>query len=397
MMNSVTKTVALVLTGVLMLVLLVFGGKIIENVNADEIVVIQDPVDGELHWYTSPGIKFQGLGSVTTYLKRDIYHIEGNKVRFNDGGEAHITGSVQFDMPVDETNLTALHMRYGSRSAIKSQVIQTVVDKVLYMTGPLMSSRESYAEKRTDLIRYVQDQIDNGVYRNETRTQEVIDPLSGQRQTQQIAAIVTAADGTFARQESSVVAEFGIRAFNFSIQSIDYDDKVDDQITAQQEIIMNVQTAIAAARQAEQDRITTEQQGMARAAQAKWEQETLKAKAIVLAEQERDVARLKAEAAKEYEREQLLRANADATYKRQVMAADGALAQKLTAWLEGQKVWASAYAAYTGPMVPSIVMGGPGPNGSQTNSTSSAQSIMDMIGVKMAKDLQLDLRPSGAK
>lgn len=33
------------------------------------------------------------------------------------------------------------------------------------MTGPLMSSKESYAEKRTNLIRFIEDQISNGVYK----------------------------------------------------------------------------------------------------------------------------------------------------------------------------------------------------------------------------------------
>jgi regulator of protease activity HflC (stomatin/prohibitin superfamily) len=214
---------------------------------------------------------------VTTYLKRDIYSFEGVKVRWNDGGHATLRGSIQFDMPMDVENLTALHTRYGSPDAVKSQVMQTVVNKVLYMTGPLMSSRESYAEKRTDVIRYVQDMIDNGVYRVDTRTVETTDQLSGQRTTAAVASIAVGADGTPIRQERSITGEFGIRTFNFSIESIDYDDAVEKQIAQQQQLIMDVQTGIAEARKAEQKKITTEQQGAALAAQAKWEQETIKA------------------------------------------------------------------------------------------------------------------------
>ena len=35
------------------------------------------------------------------------------------------------------------------------------------MTGPLMSSKESYAEKRNELLRLMEDQVQRGVYRTD--------------------------------------------------------------------------------------------------------------------------------------------------------------------------------------------------------------------------------------
>jgi hypothetical protein len=70
-------------------------------------------------------------------------------------------------MPFDEQNLTGLHVRYGSHEAIAQQLIRTVVEKAVYMTGPLMSSKESYAEKRNELLRLMEDQVQRGVYRTD--------------------------------------------------------------------------------------------------------------------------------------------------------------------------------------------------------------------------------------
>jgi hypothetical protein len=63
-------------------------------------------------------------------------------VRFNDGGHATMKGSVQFEMPLDVQHLNEIQYKFGSEDAIKTQLIQTVVNKSVYMSGPLMSSRE---------------------------------------------------------------------------------------------------------------------------------------------------------------------------------------------------------------------------------------------------------------
>ena len=132
---GIRKTLALVVAGVMLLAVLVLGGKVVENVDANEIVVIQDPIDGELHWYTQQGLKWQGFGSVTAYPKRAVYDFncdeykEGTSesqcadgtvdrrisIRFNDGGHGWVDGSIQYEMPLNDANLTELHVRFGSR------------------------------------------------------------------------------------------------------------------------------------------------------------------------------------------------------------------------------------------------------------------------------------------
>ena len=386
-MNPVRITL-LVLSVVVVFVALLFLGRLVENVDADEILVVQDPIDGDLHWYTSPGIKPQWFGSVTTYSKRDIYNIADGRIRFNDGGHGVISGSIQYDMPMNEKDLTQLHTRYGSPEAIKDQVIEKSVNKAVYMSGPLMSSRESYAERRTDLLNWVQDQVSNGVYKVAQRTVEETDVLTGQKKNTLQAYIVTDA-GNPTRQESSIVGEFGIRTFNFAIEELKYDETVEAQIGKQQEIAMDVQTAIANARKAEQDRITVEQRGQADAAGAKWEQEKKNSTLVAQAEGRKRAAEQDVLAAKAEKEATLLRASADAEARRLKMAADGALEQKLKTLENINATWAAAFANAKNPVVPSIVMGGSG----STNGATAVQTLMEVLATKAAKDLAVDLNP----
>ena len=105
MTMSLTRLFFIGFVVVIGVTVLVAGKNLAENVNADEIMVIQSPISGELTWHTTPGIKWQGLGKVTKYPKRSIYEFQ-SKVRFNDGGHAQMHGSIQYEMPTDPTNLT---------------------------------------------------------------------------------------------------------------------------------------------------------------------------------------------------------------------------------------------------------------------------------------------------
>lgn len=380
---SISKIVAIAVTIIFGLFVLVNIGRISESVGADEIVVIQSPVAGKLTWHMTPGIKWQGLGSVTTYKKRSIYEFEA-PVQFNDGGKGVIFGSVQYDLPLNVENLNALHTRFGSMEAIQQQVMEVVTNKVIYMTGPVMSSRESYAEKRNYLILYAQDQIDEGVYQTRNAVRVDKDQFTNQERVVTYAEIVMGADGRPARQEQSVVGEFGIRAFNFSIEKIVYDETVENQIKQQQQITMDVQTSVAEALKAQQSAITAEQQGRAAAAQAKWEQEVIKAKAVTEAESKLAVMTLSNQEAEQYRQATLKRADADSTARKQMMAADGALNQKLQAYVQVQQLWANAMAATKSNLVPNTVMGGGSANG------NGAINFMDIMTAKAAKDLALE-------
>jgi hypothetical protein len=360
-----------------------------ENVNVDQIICIQSPVAGNLKWCKDGGVKWQGFGKTTTYWKLETYEFN-IPVRFNDGGNGVVIGSINFELPLDDSSLTNLHTKYGSHEAIEKQLVQTVVNKCVYMTGPLMSSKESYAEKRTSLIFYIEDQIVRGVYKTLQKEVKSTDAITGAEKTVTIVEIVQK-DGVPARQEASVLNSYNIKTSNFAVVNVTYDKVVDDQINAQQQINMDVQTAMASAKKAEQNVITVSKEGEAKAAAAKWEQEVIKAKMVTEAQQQLEVATLNAKAAEQTKREQILLGEGEATRKKLVMQADGALNPKLDAYVEVMKAAWAAVGAYEGNWVPSYMSG----STSNAGSNNGALLMMEMIGIKAAKDLGLDMGMRG--
>ncbi len=308
-MNS--KKTLLAGFGILLVVFLILSGKVIENVDNSEIVIIQSIFSGKISIYTTPGPVVQNFGRATHYKKSNQFWFskktdENNeaskdmdqsiKIRFNDGGHGQISGSVRWYMPSDDKAILKLHTDFGSHAAIEQQLIRQVVTKAVYMTGPLMSSKESSAEKRNDLLSYIEDQSINGVYRTKQEDIKVHDDLMNTDKTITVVKIVEA-NNVPLRQEMSAVKFYNVNLQGLALNAIDYDEEVEKQIKVQQQAYMQVQTAIANSKKAEQDAITTELQGKAAAAKAKWEQEVIKAQAITQAQQEKEVAALEAQTA----------------------------------------------------------------------------------------------------
>jgi len=397
------KTKGKILLGVILaglLAVVILMDKVVENVDAKEICVIQDPIDGDLHVYTTPGLKYQNFGTVTRYPKEFQYWFSAQddqgekldqsiKIRFNEGGHAKISGSVRCKMPLGDSVMQELHMMYGSPEAIEQQLVRTVIEKSVYMTGPLMSSKESYSKRRNDLINYIVDQAGHGVYRTTSEEVRTKDILSGVEKTVTQVKIEEVQPNVYARQEGSPLDQYRIGLYNLSINSIIYDKNVEAQIQTQQQAVMEVQTAMAEAKKAEQNAIKAEEEGKANAATAKWAQEVIKAKEVTLGEQKKEVAKLASEEAGFYKTEQILKGEGEAAYKRLVMQADGALKQKLTTYEKVNKDWATAVGNYKGNWVPTTVFNS---SGGKSSNYNGAQTFMDIMTIKTANDLSLDMK-----
>ncbi len=392
------RKIILVIVTVVAVILLVSGASnMFTHVDAGEHVVIQSVGlfgPSTLTWYHDPGFKWQGWGKVTPYRKSFQYWFSSSseqgetrdqsiKVRFNDGGHANISGSVRVDMPTDDKALTELHVRYGSQPAIEQQLVRTVIEKAVYMSGPMMSSKESYAERRNELISLIEDQAAKGVYRTETKSIEVTDPLTGEKRKAAYVEIMKK-DGIVQRVEESPLTTFNVRLFNLSINDMKYDPTVENQIAEQQKAIMSVQTALANARRAEQDAITIAKQGEANAAKTKWEQEMINAKVVSESEGRMKAAEFDKRAAEFTKAKDILLGEGEAARKKLVMEANGALDTKLDAYVQVHKFYAEAMRDMKQPLVPSVIMGGSG------STPTSAQSFMDLLQAKTAKDLAIE-------
>ncbi len=405
-MNDLVKLILKIVGG---LAVLIFGavliGNMVTTVAGDEIVIKQDFFGGELHVWDAPGVHWQNFGTLTHYKRSaqlwfSVKEDEGKKtddsikVRFNDGGHGNISGSLRYSLPNDPVKMIELHRTYHSMASIDHELVRQVVNKGVYMSGPLMSSRESYAEKRADLINFITDQIVYGVYRTEHDQVKTTDPLTGMEKTVDIVRpkVKEGSANGIEREEESPIQKYGMAASNITINGIDYDATVEEQIKKQQEAIMAVQQAIVNSKKAEQDAITTKLQGEAEAAKAKWAQEVIKATEITKAQQDKEVATLQAsknkevaaldlETAKLEAQTTVTTAQAEATQKKLAMQANNYAIERLNAYKEIAIAQAEALGKQR--QTPDISLGGSG------GGSSSTAAVMELLGAKAARDLNV--------
>ncbi len=376
--------------GVLFIVFLSCLGKIGEDVKNEEIVINQRAISGRMEYWTEPGFKWQMFGRTTHYYKTQQYWFGGKdidgeehgkpiEVIFNDASVGYIYGSLRVQLPTDEEHLSKIQTAYTGMNRLMNDLVAQNVTKVIYASGPLMSAFESYAEKKNDLIAYITDQLTNGVYKTKVEEVVTVDAFTGEEKKIKMASLVvdSNAPNGFVRSERSPFSGYGIIVDQVSISKIEYDEKVNKQIEAQQQANMSIQTKKAEALAAQQDAIKAEAEGKAAAAKAKWKQEEMKATAVTKAEQDREVARLAAEQA-EYEKKRIIaEGQAEAAANRLKVAA-GLTPQERAEWDYKTAVGiAQALADSKVQWVPQIMMG----NGSGNS------SAMDAVGMNMMLDI----------
>jgi hypothetical protein len=372
--------------------------KLVEDVKSGEIVVIQS-VTGELKVVTEPGPTWQWFGTVTRYPRRNEFTFGSKespplKVRFYDGGQAELGGSISWMMPADPKSVIAIHRDFRSPEAFELQAIRRSMESASTFSGPTMTAFDSAAGRRNELLQILNDQTTDGVYK--TITKKVIaKDLAGIEKEMTAIEIVKDSNGQPVRAQTSYVNQYNVQMLPMTISAISYEDRVEKQIKEQQDAVNAAVVAKANAAKAEQDAITIEAQGRAAAMKTKWQQEEINAKSVAQAEAAVKIANASVQEAEAYKKAQILRGEGEARAKELVMAADGALEKKLAAYNQaiGQMADAIRNAA-PGAWSPTVVMGQQ-PGGQQGN---AAITMMEMMSAKFARDLSLDLGvPKGTK
>lgn len=388
MFDSTKKVVTIAIVAAIAITTLCCLGSIAEDVKNDQIVVNQVPITGTMEVWSQPGMYAQKFGHITTYQKTEQlwFGAQGQgdpiPVIFNDASDGLIYGSLRVKLPTDREHMLRIQTDYNGMDRLMNDLVRPTVTKVVYASGPLMSAFESYAEKKNDLIEYITDQLNNGVYKTTINKVETIDPLTGEKKTVNVASLIEDenAPGGYKRSEKSPFAYYGITIGSeaggqVSVSKIAYSDKVNAQIAQQQEANMLIQTSKAKAAAAQQEAVRAEEEGKAAAAKAKWEQEKVKAVEVTKAEQEFEVSRLAALKANEVKKKIIAEGEAEAAANRAKVAA-GLTPQERAEWDYKTKVGVAQ--ALAGIKLPTYVVAGG--NGSQNNA-------MDAMGLKMMTDL----------
>ena len=387
------KHLALVAAGVIGIVILFMIPTIGEDVKNDKIVVCQYPFTGNMEYWTTPGFRWQWFGRITEYDKtRQLWFSdedgEGSEkpidldipIVFNDGSKGRISGSLRVKLPLETQFLQRIQTDYAGMDRLMNDLVRPTTVKAVFASGPLMSAFESYAAKKNDLIFFITDQLNNGVYRTRTSEQRVFDELTQSEKVVRVAEIVKDehAPGGFSRQETSPFSYYGLDVSQLSISNIRYDETVMNQIAAQQQAQMQIQTAIAQAMEARQMAIRAEEQGKSAATTAKWKQEEIKAVEVTRAEQMKEVARLEAEQAKYVADKIIQEKRAEAEANRLLVQAGLTPLDKANIDKEKAIGVARELATYTGNWVP-LIIGGTG--------SGNSNQAMDAVGIKMMLDI----------
>ena len=363
-------------------------GWIGEDVKNKTIVVNQFPMTGKMEYWTTPGFKMQWFGKTTVYDKTSqLWFGSDNEdgeqmgnpipVIFNDASDGMIYGSLRVKLPTETVYLERIQTDYNGMDRLMQDLVRPTVIKVIYASGPLMSAFESYAEKKNDLIEYITDQLNNGVYKTTVRQEEIIDPVTGETKTVKIASLIADENspGGFKRSESSPFQYYGLEIGQVAVSKIDYSQKVRDQIAQQQEANMLVATSRSKTIAAQQEAIRAEEEGKMSATRAKWEQEKIKAVEVTKAEQEFEVARLAALKANEEAKK--IKAEGEAEAYRQRKLVEAGLSPKEKAEFE-MKTKIGVAEAFAKTQWPSVVM--MGGNGQSANP-------MDVIALERMVEL----------
>jgi len=429
---SPKKIFSLIVLVIIAIIAMICIPQLFETVKKGTYIVKQAAVSGIMSAKMTPGIMWQGFGDIDTWPKAETFFFTSEKdgkddieadssmeVQFNDGSICNISGTARILMPVTPDDAINLITVKGHKTYLdaENKLIKPTIRNVLRNTANLMTATESYMNKRSQFISWSRDQIQNGLYSTTTETKEVTDLISGEKTWTEVTVIKTE-DGTI---NGKPVYQFnplkgtGINIDNFEIKQFRYEEKVDTQIAAQQAARMAVATSKAKAQEAEQDKITIEVEGKARVSKAEYaekekkivvivqaqrdkeealikaskqkEMETIaKEEAIIKGEKERDIALLDSEAAAAEKKANILRGEGEASRKKMVMEADGALQLKAETWLAAQEIYAREFGKQK--WVPEIQMAS---SGTATSGGDAVSKFMEILGAKAAKDLAFDL------
>lgn len=370
-----------------------------EDMDRKQIGVNQIPITGSFEYWTNGGFQWQKLGSVTIYDKTSqiwfnqiVKDATGNisvtpdmenpamPITYNDKGKGFVLGSVRVEMPLEDKYLERIQTHYGSQEKLIRDLVKPTLNKVVIACGPLMSSLESVSEKRTDLIALITDQLNFGVYKTRVRTVEVLNPITNEKQITKIAEAIpdSLSPNGIKRQEDSPFAFYGLKVSQLSISDLEYERATLAQISKQREADMSIITAKSKALEAIQRTIQIEEEGKAAAAQAKWEQEKIKAVEVTKAQQAFEVAALQAKEADEKAKKIIAEGKAEAEANRLKVQA-GLTPQEAAEWQYKTTVGvAEALSNSNVRWVPEIMMNG---------NTSGGNSAMDAVGLNMLMDV----------
>jgi regulator of protease activity HflC (stomatin/prohibitin superfamily) len=342
-------------------------------------------------------------------------------IMFLDQVDAHAEATVRFSIPSDQESFLRLAHEYRSPENLLRTALMPAFKETLQANASLMTAEEYYAGGRTEFNSEFENQMNAGIFLVKREEIEV-------KSTRNTKASANAALGTeqeeYGEDSKTIFVvrkvldddgqpkrkkqrfqEFGITVVSALVTDMRPNQKFIERMQLKQKASADRAIAREQRVQEEEQRLLAiargEREVAERQAKAKVEQiqktteaETDKQLAITQAEKfkaeaaiSKDTAQINFEKAKiEAETKRTL-AEAEAYQKKVILQADNALAQKLDAEIQIQKLWAEAFAKRN---VPSTVFGGSGQGGAPVGSDGEVKAFMQMLTLDAAKRLNYE-------
>lgn len=342
-------------------------------------------------------------------------------ITFLDQVSADAEATARFRLPTDRETFLRLVHEYRSPDNLLRASLIPAFQETMISTAQLMGAEEFFSGGRTQFNSEFDSQLRYGIY-NVSREERVVEdetidmPTGANASTginqgnmddgRKVVFIVQKQlneDGTPVRKRQ-IFTDYGVSVVEARVTFMKPNDKFMERMQLKQKASADRAIAREQRIQEVEQRLLAiakgEREVAERQAEAKVEQiekttnaETDKQLAITEANKFKEQAEIeKKTAAIQLEKARLeaqtikTLADAEAHKKRAVLQADNALAQKLDAEIEIQKIWAKAFAERK---VPQYVFGG-GDSGTPTGSDSETKAFMQLLTMDAAKRLNYD-------
>jgi len=192
--------------------------------------------------------------------------------------------------------------------------------------------------------------------------------------------------------------EMGITVRTHNIINVDYEEQVNEKLAKKIEASARESVSKQNLITAQQEELTAAAEGRKKLVEIEYEKKEEQTRQLVeadtqvkLATKDKEKQKIALDAARLEAQKIKALAEAESYAKRKMMDADGALEKKLATYKEVQQLWSGAFANYKGDIVPQIQAGGGG------GTTNGGLDFMQLMTMKAAKDLNLDLNVSNQK
>jgi regulator of protease activity HflC (stomatin/prohibitin superfamily) len=341
-------------------------------------------------------------------------------IMFLDQVDADAMAAVRFKLPSDEVTFLRMAHEYRTPENLLRVALIPSFQETLQATASLMSAEDYYSGGRTEFINEFENQMQQGIYT--VKRKEVMRDMV-RRQTSEADASSPQMQDEFGDQKKSVfVVEkmldevtglpvrkeqkfvlYGITVHEARVTNMKPNTKFVGRMEQKQEA--SAMRAIAREQKVQEeeqrllaiargDREVAERQAAMKVEQveATTKAETRKKESLIEADRQKQAAEIQEETSKillskaRIDAEAVkVAADAEAYRKAEILSADNALAQKLDAEIEIQRIWAEAFAQRA---VPQTVFGADG--NTPTGSDMEVKHFMQLLTLEAAERLNYD-------